>query len=142
MVRVLWACVAVSGLALVTWRHIPCAASEVAGDVPVNAGGAAYTSPQQKGPIPDASSYAQCREGPLHDVPSDQALKGSERNTVKESNKEPDPMDRRWVRAVRYLRELPARHGRTVHDQMIRGASYSLGSGAVSLLILWAQTRH
>jgi len=32
--------------------------------------------------------------------------------------------------------------GRIVSDQILRGASYSLGSGAVSLLILWFEARH
>jgi hypothetical protein len=41
-----------------------------------------------------------------------------------------------------YLRQWPRKHGRTVHEQMIRGASYGIGSGAVSLLVLWVQTRH
>jgi hypothetical protein len=50
-------------------------------------------------------------------------------------------VDRWMARAVRYLREWPARHGRTVHNQMIRGVSYSLGSGAVSLLVIWFQSR-
>ncbi|MEU5256299.1 hypothetical protein [Streptomyces longwoodensis] len=44
-------------------------------------------------------------------------------------------------RTVRYLREWPARHGRTVHNQVIRGASYKLGSGAVTLIILWLEAR-
>ena len=57
-------------------------------------------------------------------------------------NKEDGPVDRWMARAVRYLREWLRRHGRTVHNQIIRGASYSLGSGAVSLIILWFETRH
>ncbi|MFJ4152768.1 hypothetical protein ACIP10_35065 [Streptomyces galbus] len=56
-------------------------------------------------------------------------------------NKELGSVDSHMPRAVRYLREWPARHGRTVHNQVIRGASYSLGSGAVSLLIVWFETR-
>jgi len=59
-----------------------------------------------------------------------------------QTNKGPDPADSRRARAVAYLREWRARHGRIVHRQMIRGASYSLGSGAVSLLIMWWQHRH
>ncbi|MFE8965067.1 hypothetical protein [Streptomyces iakyrus] len=46
------------------------------------------------------------------------------------------------VRAVRYLRQWPAQHGRTIHDQMLRGVSYGVGSGAVSLLMLWFQSRY
>lgn len=44
-------------------------------------------------------------------------------------------------RMASYLREWPRKYGRTVHRQVIRGASYSLGSGAVSLVIIWFQTR-
>lgn len=43
---------------------------------------------------------------------------------------------------LRCLRKWAARHGRIVQDQMIRGASYGVGSGAVSLLVLWIQTRY
>lgn len=59
-----------------------------------------------------------------------------------QSNKEPGGVDRWMARAVHYLREWPRRHGRTVHNQMIRGASYGVGSGAVSLIIMWWQSRH
>jgi hypothetical protein len=59
-----------------------------------------------------------------------------------QSNKEPGRLDRWIARTARYLREWPARHGRTVHDQMIRGVSSGIGTGAVSLLILWIQARN
>lgn len=58
------------------------------------------------------------------------------------TNKDMGSVDSFPARALRYLREWPARHGRTVHQQMIRGASYSLGSGAVSIVIMWWQHRH
>lgn len=58
-----------------------------------------------------------------------------------QSNKDMGGVDRWMARAVRYLREWPARHGRTVHNQMIRGVSYGVGSGAVSLLVIWFQSR-
>ena len=61
---------------------------------------------------------------------------------MQQPNKDDGPVDRWMARLLRYLREWPGRHGRTVHNQMIRGASYSLGSGAVSLIILWFETRH
>lgn len=57
-------------------------------------------------------------------------------------NKDSLCRESRLRRIRRYLREWPQRQGRTVHDQMIRGASYSLGSGAVSLIVVWFQTRH
>ncbi|WP_330346607.1 hypothetical protein OG858_47260 (plasmid) [Streptomyces europaeiscabiei] len=57
------------------------------------------------------------------------------------SNKDSGHGDRWSSRLARYLREWRVRHGRTVHRQMIRGASYSLGSGAVSLLLIWFEAR-
>ncbi|GGS96988.1 hypothetical protein GCM10010270_81260 [Streptomyces violaceus] len=57
-------------------------------------------------------------------------------------NKEPDPLNRWWHRAWRHLRKWRNRHGRTVQDQMIRGVASGVGSGAVSLLIIWVQTRY
>jgi len=61
---------------------------------------------------------------------------------VKQSNKDRPPRDR-WLRRIgRHLREWRQRQGRIVSDQVLRGASYSLGSGAVSLIILWFETRH
>ncbi|MGI5135845.1 hypothetical protein [Streptomyces sp. CA-106110] len=49
-------------------------------------------------------------------------------------------MDGPRPRMVRYLRKWAARHGRTVQEQLIRGAAYSLGSGAVSLLMFWVHS--
>lgn len=94
---------------------------------------------QAKEPIPDASFSGQCREGSLLDDP----LQGRGVDTVStKTNKGPGPSDSRRARVLAYLREWPARHGRTVHQQMLRGASYSLGSGAVSVLIVWWQNHH
>lgn len=56
-------------------------------------------------------------------------------------NKDFLPRERWIARVVRYLREWPARHGRRVHDQMLSGVSYGIGSGAVSVLVLWYETR-
>ncbi|MGW1171991.1 hypothetical protein [Streptomyces sp. NPDC002550] len=33
-------------------------------------------------------------------------------------------------------------YGRDVKGQMIRGVSYGVGSGAVSILVVWWQNRH
>jgi hypothetical protein len=41
-----------------------------------------------------------------------------------------------------HLRKWQQRQGRIVSGQILRGASYSLGSGAVSLIIIWFETRH
>lgn len=63
-----------------------------------------------------------------------------------QSNKDPGSVDRWMPQAIArmrsYLREWPNRHARRVHDQMISGASYAVGSGAVSVIILWIQSRH
>ncbi|MGW7131330.1 hypothetical protein ACWGIA_23755 [Streptomyces bobili] len=63
-----------------------------------------------------------------------------------QSNKDPRGVDRWMAQAIDhvrgYLRKWPTRHSRRVHDQMISGASYAVGSGAVSVIILWIQSRH
>ncbi|MER5312958.1 hypothetical protein ABT034_34895 [Streptomyces sp. NPDC002773] len=47
-----------------------------------------------------------------------------------------------WVaRTARNLRKRLHLRGHRVHHHFIHGASYSLGSGAVSLIILWLQNR-
>ncbi len=52
------------------------------------------------------------------------------------------PRDSRVRRLARYLRERVAGPSRTLYKQMLRGAAYSAGSGAVSLLIVWWQNRN
>jgi hypothetical protein len=48
-----------------------------------------------------------------------------------------------WLhRAGRWVAKKAERHGRTVKHQMLRGASYGVGSGAVSLLVVWWENRH
>jgi hypothetical protein len=61
---------------------------------------------------------------------------------VKQSNKDSLSREPRRRRVARYLRERFAGQGRIVSDQILRGASYRLGSGAVSLLIIWFEARH
>lgn len=61
---------------------------------------------------------------------------------MKESNKDDLPGDRWMPRMAHHLREFWARQGRIVSGQMLRGASYGLGSGAVSLLVVWFEARH
>ncbi len=43
----------------------------------------------------------------------------------------------RWSRLRKYIRN----HGHSVHTGFLYGAGTKLGSGAVSLIILWIQTR-
>jgi hypothetical protein len=55
-----------------------------------------------------------------------------------QTNKEEPPADRWLPRTAAYLRG----HRRAVHDHVLRGVSYGVGSGAVSLIIMWWQSRH
>jgi hypothetical protein len=70
------------------------------------------------------------------------ALKGTERNTVTQTNKYSLPRETRLQRIVRHLHEWRARHARTVQDQVMRAVAYSVGSGAVSLIVVWVETRY
>jgi hypothetical protein len=48
-----------------------------------------------------------------------------------------------WLRRLRnWAARKAARHGRDVKSQIIRGVSYGVGSGAVSLLVVWWERRH
>jgi hypothetical protein len=48
-----------------------------------------------------------------------------------------------WSRRLRkWAAEKVARYGRDVKSQMIKGVSYGVGSGAVSLLVVWWESRH
>jgi hypothetical protein len=58
-----------------------------------------------------------------------------------QSNKHSAPMDTRRSRIARHLRKWRRRHGHGVHAHLVRGLSYGVGSGAVSLLILWVENR-
>lgn len=58
-----------------------------------------------------------------------------------ERNKVQAFVDRVWTRAAHYLREWPGHRARIVHDEILRGMSYKVGSGAVSLIVIWIQTR-
>ncbi|MEU6843545.1 hypothetical protein ABZ930_16885 [Streptomyces sp. NPDC046716] len=43
------------------------------------------------------------------------------------------------VRAARHFREWRLKNGRSVIDEMVRGAAYSAGSAAMGLLVVWLQ---
>jgi hypothetical protein len=58
-----------------------------------------------------------------------------------QTNKDSLPRDSRRCRIRRHLRKWASRNRQTVHDQILRGVSYGIGSGAVSLLVLWYETR-
>ncbi len=49
---------------------------------------------------------------------------------------------RRRAERVRHLRKRITRHGQHLPAQFLQGAAQQLGSSAVSLLILWWETRH
>lgn len=59
-----------------------------------------------------------------------------------QGNKHSASLDTRRARIGQYLRKWVRHHGRGVQHQAIRGAAYSVGSGTVSLLILWMQARY
>ncbi|MFG2794057.1 hypothetical protein [Streptomyces sp. NPDC048419] len=51
----------------------------------------------------------------------------------------------RWIGQhphTRHAREWARRQGRDVSGEFLRGAAYKLGSGAVTLIILWWETWH
>lgn len=63
-----------------------------------------------------------------------------------ESNAKPQPKhpfrrDGRRTRTIRHLRKWMSRQGRSLPGQFLQGAAYRLGSGTVTLIILWWQTR-
>ncbi|MDX2631807.1 hypothetical protein PV381_35530 [Streptomyces scabiei] len=48
----------------------------------------------------------------------------------------------RWLASIRiHLRKWGGSDEHSVHHHFLRGAAYKLGSGAVTLLILWWETR-
>lgn len=61
---------------------------------------------------------------------------------MKQRNKDSLPRDTWPSRLWRYLRETARQDGPAFRHQMMSGAGYRLGSGAVSLLILWYEMRN
>ncbi|MFC4506071.1 MULTISPECIES: hypothetical protein [Streptomyces] len=51
-------------------------------------------------------------------------------------------VDRWRTKTICYLRKWIGRRGQGVHMHFLQGVAYKLGSGAVTLLILWWETRH
>jgi hypothetical protein len=58
-----------------------------------------------------------------------------------QTNKHSAHMDTRRSRIALYLRKWVRRHGHGAHTHLVRGLSYGVGSGAVSILIIWAERR-
>ncbi|WP_338697925.1 hypothetical protein V2W30_18370 [Streptomyces sp. Q6] len=64
-----------------------------------------------------------------------------EQSSRKRSIKHSARLDGWCVSTTRHLRKWMARHGQNVQHQFIHGAAYTLGSGAVSLIVVWVQSR-
>ncbi|MFF4355183.1 hypothetical protein [Streptomyces sp. NPDC001530] len=65
-----------------------------------------------------------------------------EESNAKRQPKHPPRRDRRRAETIRHLRKWIGQQGRSAPGEFLHGASYKLGSGAVTLLILWWETRH
>lgn len=90
-----------------------------------------------KKPIPDANLQGLAGRASRVVTPTSTTSRGTKMQNSKDGHY-PDT----WrARMVRYLREWPARHGRSVHDQILRGAATTFGTGAVSLIVAWFQSR-
>ncbi|MGW2051920.1 hypothetical protein ACWCPF_43400 [Streptomyces sp. NPDC001858] len=63
-------------------------------------------------------------------------------SNAKRQPKHPSRWDRRCIETVRHLGKWAVQQGRNVPGEFLQGAAYKLGSGAVTLLILWWETRH
>ncbi|MCX4826240.1 hypothetical protein OG883_42030 [Streptomyces sp. NBC_01142] len=65
-----------------------------------------------------------------------------EESSRKRCSKPRAHLDRWRASTHRHLRKWIAVHGQSVQHQLIHGAAYTLGSGAVSLIIVWVQSRY
>ena len=64
--------------------------------------------------------------------------------TEPSANSDPEHPRRvdRWLSAIgTHLRKWGGSRGHGVHHHFLQGVAYKLGSGAVTLLILWWETR-
>ncbi|MEU9413064.1 hypothetical protein AB0E08_46225 [Streptomyces sp. NPDC048281] len=61
---------------------------------------------------------------------------------VKDRPEHPSRWDRLRSAMTRCLRKGISRQGRNVSGEFLKGAAYKLGSGAVTLIIIWWETRH
>ena len=64
-----------------------------------------------------------------------------EEPNAKRRPKHPAPRGRQHTETVRRLRNWLGQQGRNVPSEFLQGAAYKLGSGAVTLLVLWWETR-
>ncbi|MFD7283904.1 hypothetical protein ACFV80_44690 [Streptomyces sp. NPDC059862] len=65
-----------------------------------------------------------------------------EESNAKRQPKHPSRWVRRRTEIIRNLRERISRQGQNIPGEFLKGAAYKLGSGAVTLIILWWETRH
>ncbi|MFI9772454.1 hypothetical protein ACIHJG_37230 [Streptomyces sp. NPDC052415] len=61
---------------------------------------------------------------------------------AKRQPKHPARWSKRCTESIRHLGKWMGQQGRNVPGEFLQGAAYKLGSGAVTLLILWWETRH
>lgn len=64
-----------------------------------------------------------------------------EESNAKRSPKHPSRWGKRRTKTTRHLRKWMAQQGRNVPGEFLQGAAYKLGSGAVTLLVLWWESR-
>jgi hypothetical protein len=73
----------------------------------------------------------------LHEHP-----KAMDESNAKRQPKPPARWSKRCAETIRHLGKWMGQQGRNVLGEFLQGAAYKLGSGAVTLLILWWETRH
>lgn len=65
-----------------------------------------------------------------------------DKNSAKRHPRHPSRWGRRCIETIRHLGKEVLQQGRNVPGEFLKGAAYKLGSGAVTLIILWWETRH
>ena len=61
---------------------------------------------------------------------------------MKHDNKDPDRVKSPAHQIAEHLQRWVKRNGHVVHDQILRGAAHQIGTGAVSLVLIWFEARH
>jgi hypothetical protein len=61
--------------------------------------------------------------------------------SAKSDPEHPRRLDRWLVSIPTHLRKWRGNHGHRVHHHFLQGVAYKLGSGAVTVLILWWEAR-
>ncbi|MEU9245348.1 hypothetical protein [Streptomyces shenzhenensis] len=63
-------------------------------------------------------------------------------SNAKDQPEHPSRWDRLRSVMIRHLRKGIGRQGQNVSGEFLKGAAYKLGSGTVTLIIIWWETRH